>query len=51
MDQKPGETREQQPQTAALLAELQDALDVLHSIRVQIAEREQERANALGPTY
>jgi len=51
MNQESGETRKQQAHTDALLAELQDALDTLHMIRFQINEWEQQRANALGPTF
>ena len=50
MNRKPEQTRAEQANADALLTQLQDALDTLHAIRVQIAEWEQERANALGPT-
>jgi len=45
---QPGETRTQHADTDALLAELQDALDALHTIRMQIAEWEQQHDLEVG---
>jgi len=45
---EPWGTRTPQERTDVLLAELQDALDALHAVRLRIAEWEQQRADSQG---